>query len=362
MSSDDCPSPNSVAMKKILILTANPKNTDRLSLDEEVKLIAESLTRAKFRDRFQVVVKLAVGTKELRQSLLDHRPQIVHFSGHGAGEHGLVLQNNAGQMQLVTTDSLAGLFDSFEGGNIECVLLNACYSEIQAIAIHQVVDCVIGMNQPIGDKSAIQFAEGFYDALGSGSPYDEAYKVGCNAIALEGSTEYSTPVLKYRKRPTPELSGNKTASQPLLPEKPPPVEPSGGMIMTINGGTISGQAGQAGRDLTQTQSQNQEEPINRLSTAEVVELITQIESLLRRSVLPEDQKGKAVNCLRVAKEEASGQKPDKEFAAQNLKRATKFLKEANGAVDAGQSLWTEVAPLFGQLSPWLGVASNFFGL
>jgi hypothetical protein len=345
-------------MKKILILTANPKNTAQLSLDEEVKLIGESLTRARFRDRFEVVVQLAVGTKELRQSLLEHRPQIVHFSGHGAGENGLVLQDDEGQMKFVTTDSLAGLFASFEYGNIECVLLNACYSEIQAIAIHQVVDCVIGMNQPIGDKSAIQFAAGFYDALGSGSPYDEAYKVGCNAIALEGSAEYSTPVLKYRKRTIPEPSGK---TDDRGDQTPRPDDRSGGMTMTING-DFSGQAGQAGRDLTQTQDQNPGEAINRLSTTEVVELITKIEGLLRCSDLPEDQKGNVASYLTVVKAEANGQEPNKKLAAENLKRATEFLKETNNAVDAGQSLWTKVAPLLGQLSPWLGVASNFFGI
>jgi len=50
------------------------------------------------------------------------------------------------------------------------------------------------------DKSAVLFAEAFYDALGAGSDYEEAYKIGCSAIALEGSSEYSTPVLKYCNR------------------------------------------------------------------------------------------------------------------------------------------------------------------
>jgi len=54
----------------------------------------------------------------------------------------------------VSTESLAKLFKLFQE-NVECVLLNACYSEAQAAAIHQHIDCVIGMNQAIGDKAAI---------------------------------------------------------------------------------------------------------------------------------------------------------------------------------------------------------------
>jgi hypothetical protein len=209
---------------KILILTANPKGTDPLSLGVEVRRIEEALARARNRDRFEVITRSAVRTIDLRRALIDHRPQIVHFSGHGAQTHGLVLENDAGKMQLVSTEALAGLFGAFEVVQIECVLLNACYSEVQAEAIHQFVDCVIGMNQPIGDKAAIQFAEGFYDALGAGSSYEEAYKVGCSAIHLDGSSEYSTPVIKNRKRATisqknDSLPASSTTSIEELPNK-----------------------------------------------------------------------------------------------------------------------------------------------
>jgi hypothetical protein len=54
------------------------------------------------------------------------------------------------------------------------------------------------MHQPIGDKATILFAEEFYNALGAGRPYEEAYRIGCNAIALEGISEHQIPVLKNR--------------------------------------------------------------------------------------------------------------------------------------------------------------------
>lgn len=206
---------------KILILTANPTGTNPLSLGVEVRKIEEALARARNRDRFEVITRSAVRTIDLRRALLDHRPQIVHFSGHGAQTHGLVLENDAGKMQLVSTEALAGLFGLFEVSEIECVLLNACYSDVQAEAIHQIVDCVIGMNQPIGDKAAIQFAEGFYDALGAGSSYEEAYKVGCSAIHLDGSSEYSTPVIKSRKR----VNSSNSDSASLPPSPTPAKEP-----------------------------------------------------------------------------------------------------------------------------------------
>ncbi|WP_088889069.1 CHAT domain-containing protein [Leptolyngbya ohadii] len=185
---------------KILFLASNPQGTDRLRLDEEVREIKEGLARSQDRERFQLETRLAVRAKDFYQAFLDIQPQIIHFSGHGAGDQGLVLEDDSGKLKPVSTDALARFFGVFESGQIECVLMNACYSEIQANAIHQFVDCVIGMNQAIGDKAAITFAQGFYSALGAGNSYEQAYKIGCSAIDLQGSSEYATPVLKYRSR------------------------------------------------------------------------------------------------------------------------------------------------------------------
>lgn len=59
---------------------------------------------------------------EAGERLLYGFNQKVHFSGHGSGSSGLALENNSGQMQLVSTESLASLFKLFQN-KIECVLL-----------------------------------------------------------------------------------------------------------------------------------------------------------------------------------------------------------------------------------------------
>ena len=184
-------------MKKILILTADPKNTERLRLDEEVREIEASLQQARIRDQFEIISKWAVRPRDLRQALLNHEPQIVHFSGHGAGDRGLVLEDDIGMLKPVSTESLVRLFKLFRT-KVECVLLNACYSEVQADAIHQHIDCVVGMNQAVGDRAAIEFAKGFYDALGAGRTYADAFEFGLIAIDLEGIPETEIPQIKQR--------------------------------------------------------------------------------------------------------------------------------------------------------------------
>jgi hypothetical protein len=110
-----------------------------------------------------------------------------------------VLENDAGEGQLVSTEALTRLFCLFKH-KIECVLLNACYSEVQAEAIFQHISCVVGMNQEIGDEAAREFAVGFYDALGADRYYEDAYEFGCTAIDLKSIPESATPVLKSRNQ------------------------------------------------------------------------------------------------------------------------------------------------------------------
>ncbi len=186
--------------KKILILSANPQSASELLLSKEVREIEQGLKLAKRRDEFEIISKWAVRPDDLRRALLDNEPEIVHFCGHGTGDRGLVLENDLGEIQLVSAESLADLFQLFDA-KIECVVLNACYSEVQAEAIYEHINCVVGMNQEIEDEAAIKFAVGFYDALGAGRGYEDAFKFGRNSIDLAGLGGLSIPILKFRPHP-----------------------------------------------------------------------------------------------------------------------------------------------------------------
>ncbi|HOC21391.1 MAG TPA: CHAT domain-containing protein [Anaerolineae bacterium] len=184
-----------MASMTILFLSADPTNVSRLRLGEEFREIQEKLKLAKLRECFNLELpQLSVRPADISQALLDVQPQIVHFSGHGTSTGALCFENQTGQTQLVQPDALAALFEQF-AEEVKCVLLNACYSETQAKAIGKHIKYVIGMNQAIGDKAAIAFAIGFYQALGAGRTIEDAYKLGCVQIRLQGIPEHLTPVL-----------------------------------------------------------------------------------------------------------------------------------------------------------------------
>lgn len=179
---------------KILLLAANPHNMSQLQLDEEVRAIDQALRQAHFRDLYELEAHWAVRIEELQELLLRHQPDIVHFSGHATPDCAIILQNAAGDSAAVSSKALGDLFGLFKE-NIRCVILNACYSAVQADAIAQQIDVVIGMSNAITDVAAITFAAAFYRALAFGRNIKTAFELGRNQISLASLSEEEIPQL-----------------------------------------------------------------------------------------------------------------------------------------------------------------------
>jgi hypothetical protein len=176
--------------KKILVLVSNPKGTASLNLLPEIRDLQEALQRSQNQDQFKVEWRVAVQQDDLRRHILDIKPQIIHFCGHGT-EQGLVLEDDTGQAKTVTNEVLTSLLKIF-ADYIECVLLNACESENLAVTLSQYLNYVIGMNREVRDDAAIAFAEGFYDTLGAGESYERAFEVGKHAVFEKMSLQTGT--------------------------------------------------------------------------------------------------------------------------------------------------------------------------
>jgi len=330
-------------MKRILILSANPKNTDKLRLDEEVREIQAALERSRTRDQFEIVTRWAVRVDDLQAILLDQHPQVVHFSGHGAGSQGLALENESGQTQLVSTEALAGLFQLFQT-DIECVLLNACYSEAQAGAIHQHIDCVVGMNQAVGDKAAIDFARGFYRSLGAGRTYEEAFEFGRNAIDLKGIPETSTPILKNRKRFRENLPPSQLVPQVEKKEESSPIQQNRSVSV---GGSVAGSVIQTGDRNTASVQFHQ----TTLPPAKSVDIRTEFKALQDvLALLETSDRRKIDNALADAEDELTKPQPDKAEVGQALERALNYAQKAEGFSGAVEKL----QPRITKVVAWLG--------
>jgi len=187
-----------VTIKKILILSANPLDKAHLRLDKEASEIKKGLWQSKDRDQFKVISNESTQPADVRRALLNLEPQYVHFCGHGAGVDGIIFETEDGNSNLVDADALAGLFELFSS-TTQCVVLNACYSETQALAIAKHIPYVIGMKEAIGDKAAIEFSTAFYDGLGAGKNIEFSFRLACNAIKWAGLSEDLIPkLIQYR--------------------------------------------------------------------------------------------------------------------------------------------------------------------
>ncbi|MBE9225182.1 CHAT domain-containing protein [Phormidium sp. LEGE 05292] len=334
-------------MKKILILSANPKNTSNLRLDEEVREIKNTLQLSANRNEFQIITESAVRVDDLTRFLSQHQPTIVHFSGHGSGTDGLVLEDNSGRMQLVSTQALAKLFDLFQE-QVECVLLNACYSKEQATAIHQYIDCVVGMNQAIGDKAAINFSIGFYTALWAGRNYEDCFQMGCTSIDLQAIPEYLTPEIKFRRRryqteqPTNPVKSNNDNNMSNDNKGAQNRAVSIGSIGRDFGGAIqTGDSNTANINfqsvsLPAPASVNIETELNALR-----EIVAKLESSDRRKI---------DNAFEDAQDELKKPQPDKDEVGNALERALKYAQKAEGFA----SVIAKLRPHLTNTTAWLG--------
>jgi len=191
--------------RTVLMLSANPKGTTPLRLDEELREVKEGLIkRSKLRDSFSLVSEHAVRTRDLHRAMLEHQPHILHFSGHGVGAQGLLLEDEVGGGKTVSGEAIAQLLGLFKE-SLQCVVLNACYSEVQAKAISEHIPFVIGMSDEIEDKAAIEFAVAFYDAIGAGRDIRFAFDLATVAIKLAGIDQDHVPVL-LGKEPESKLA------------------------------------------------------------------------------------------------------------------------------------------------------------
>jgi len=187
-----------LAAQKVLIVGANPGSSARLSrIDDEFNKIQEQLSeKTTYRGKFECIFLRGANLESFLGAMLIHRPRIVHFSGHGEGMDGLVLNDgeNVGRSQVANTQGLANLFSQFSS-TLDCVVLNACNSHIQAKAIAQHVPLVIGMNKSIEDDFAVHFSTAFYNALGKGEQIPRAFKIAQGYLDVKFAGSRSVPIL-----------------------------------------------------------------------------------------------------------------------------------------------------------------------
>ena len=160
----------------VLVLNATPDDQGRIRADKEGALLERQLEMVANRERdLHIVQKFAVRLQDIQKELLNNRPKILHFSGHG-DEGVLIFERDDGTTAELDGDVLADILEVY--GELECLVLHACYTEKVAQACAKHVGVVVGSTDAINDDTAPKFTYAFYQSLANGRPYENAFRAG----------------------------------------------------------------------------------------------------------------------------------------------------------------------------------------
>ncbi|MGO9994378.1 MAG: CHAT domain-containing protein [Steroidobacteraceae bacterium] len=180
----------------VLYLMANPIKRHALRVDAEVSKVSEEIRRSRFRDNITLHQSPAANLDAIIRGLNDHRPRIVHFSGHG--NSGGVAVDDGGikraRRQFVTFETLGRAFRATDTPP-DVVVLNACNSAGARKALLASARAIVVMQDSISDVGAVAFATKFYGGIASGQSLRSSFEQGVIAIESVSLDETSTPAL-----------------------------------------------------------------------------------------------------------------------------------------------------------------------
>jgi hypothetical protein len=180
----------------VLYLTADSSTKHRLRVDAEMRKVKEVIRGSQYRDNITIDYSPAAGLQTLLDGLNDHRPQIVHFSGHG-NVGGIAMDNGKvrNPASEVLSFSLLAKALAATDNPPTVVVLNSCSSSGARNALLKLGLIVVSMKTSISDLAAITFAPRFYAAIASGQSIKSAFGQGRVAVESASITEADTPEL-----------------------------------------------------------------------------------------------------------------------------------------------------------------------
>jgi hypothetical protein len=171
---------------RVLYLTASPKtpNLPGLRVDTEVNNVLKALRGAGRKDMVDLLQRPAATIEDVIDGINDHRPHVVHFSGHA--ENGLLFDTadplEVGD-QLVGYDAVASVLAATDQPPT-LVVLNACRTIEGVERLNEVAAVVVATNDTVTDASSAIFATHFYGAIAAGQSIGHAVEQARAMIAL----------------------------------------------------------------------------------------------------------------------------------------------------------------------------------
>ncbi len=198
---------------RLLLAIAAPSEHPGLQVGDEIAHLDAALAELTASTQVETVRLEHTTLESLDNALLQTRPHILHFIGHGdfAGDEGvLVLESDAvpGAADRIAGRQLAVLLRNHLT-SLRLVFLNSClgatasrrdpFAGVAQSLIRRGIPAVIAMQFPIPDQAAVALARHFYRYLAAGQPVDAALTSARAFLYARGyAVEWGAPALHMR--------------------------------------------------------------------------------------------------------------------------------------------------------------------
>lgn len=189
-------------MAKFLLMYSNPKGTEKLKLDQEIRQIQDDLEWCQV-PNISFEAMGFVKKTDIQRKFASYKPDIVQFSGHGTIEGAIVIEDENNKPSIVPQLVLKNIFQNFND-TIKCVVLNSCYSELQAKEIKKHIPFVVGITQEVEDTAAKFFSSKFFQSLVLGNSIQKSFDIAKTEISLIAERYGELPKLIYKKNFDPQ--------------------------------------------------------------------------------------------------------------------------------------------------------------
>lgn len=171
--------------KRVVFLAADTRVD--LNVEKEAKIIRTELKKGNTKYQYTKVLNLSA--LKLMEVLVKESPAILHYSGHSDVE-GIFLFDDQQNPVLASVDSIRKLFEANKTKlKIECLVLNSCYSNVQADALKSYTKHIIGTTNAVPDDEALLFSQGFYKGVFNNLDYRNSFDGSIAALELNDDEE-----------------------------------------------------------------------------------------------------------------------------------------------------------------------------
>jgi internalin A len=171
------------AKKTILFIASSPDGVAMANANRQIRSIQEALQRMRKEEFYDIKNLGFIQPSELIGEIIKNKPDFIHFFMHNDTVEGLFFENGNGDAILFNSTMLERLFERVTAQKkIDCVVLNACNTQIHKNAVSAFIPHVVYTTDFIpdvvekgnNDTVASLFTRKFYEGVFSDKSYKDA--------------------------------------------------------------------------------------------------------------------------------------------------------------------------------------------